>query len=292
MFYQRPFFQLLAASLLFGFGGLFVVFIHLPVTVVTFYRFLFAALLLAGVIVLRRESFVLPTRQVIFAGLSGFFLAMAIVSWSTSIRQIGMGIATLLDGLQVFFLVGFGLLFYRERLGSRRLFSLLLVVLGVVLLCYREIEHSEVGLSGTFFGLFAAFLYACSLLSLRQCPVGNNGNSVYVTVFYTAAISVIPLGLFAWFSGHSLVVSGLQQITGLVGYAGIIHVGSWFLITVSIRHLPLGIVGLLMCAQPVTAMLVDYFFLNKAIHWEQWLGAVITIIAIYLGSQPEKERLR
>lgn len=289
--YKQPFFQLLCASLLFGFGGLFVVFVDLPVTVVTFYRFFFAAVLLAIVIILRRESFFLPKRQIVFAGLSGFFLAMAIVSWSTSIRQIGMGIATLLDGLQVFFLVGFGLLFYKETLGKRRGLSLFLVVVGVILLCYREVQNSEVGLSGSFFGLFAAFLYACSLLSLRQCPVGN-GNSVYVMVFYTAAMSIVPLGLFAVFSGNSLVIENVRQLSGLVGYAAIIHVGSWFLIAVSIRHLSLGIVGLLMCAQPVTAMLVDYFFLDKAIHIEQWLGASITIIAIYLGSLPEKNTVK
>lgn len=132
-------------------------------TVVRFYRFFFATILLVIVIIFCRESFALPKRQIMFAGLPGFFLAMAVVSWDTSIRQINMGIATLLDGLQVFFLVGFGLSFYKEKLGGRRILSLLLVVLGVVLLCYREIQNSDVGLSGTFFGLFAAFLYACSL---------------------------------------------------------------------------------------------------------------------------------
>lgn len=287
MFYNQPFFQLLLASLLFGFGGLFVVFVDLSVTVITFYRFLFAAIVLAVVIKWRHESFRLPKRQIIFAGLSGFFLAMAIVSWSTSIRQIGMGIATLLDGLQVFFLVGFGLLFYKEKLGWQRLLSLTLVVVGVSLLCYREIQLGDAGWSGTFFGLLAAFFYACSLLCLRQCPVGG-GSSVYTTVFYTAAISTIPLGLFAWFTGYDFLIKDLSQFSALVLYAAIIHVGSWFLIAISIRHLSLGIVGLLMCAQPVTAMLVDFFWLGKVIHWEQWLGAVITLVAIYLGSQPEK----
>lgn len=82
--------------------------------VVRFYRFFFATILLVIVILFCRESFALPKRQIMFAGLPGFFLAMAIVSWDTSIRQINMGIAILLDGLQVFFLVGFFVILQRK----------------------------------------------------------------------------------------------------------------------------------------------------------------------------------
>ena len=34
----------------------------------------------------------------------------------------------------------------------------------------------------------------------------------------------------------------------------------------------------------VAALLIDYFYLHKAINFWQWCGAGLTLLAIYLGS--------
>ena len=42
--------------------------------------------------------------------------------------------------------------------------------------------------------------------------------------------------------------------------------------------------GLLLLTEPVAALFIDFAFLGKPISALQWLGAAITLLAIYLGS--------
>lgn len=46
--------------------------------------------------------------------------------------------------------------------------------------------------------------------------------------------------------------------------------------------------GLLLLSEPVVALVIDYFGLDKPINHWQWAGAVLTLVAIYLGSQKAK----
>ncbi|MGN7070561.1 DMT family transporter, partial [Neisseria sp. P0001.S004] len=42
-------------------------------------------------------------------------------------------------------------------------------------------------------------------------------------------------------------------------------------------------------SEPVAAMLIDYFWLDKPINTVQWSGATLTLLAIYLGSLKDKK---
>lgn len=46
--------------------------------------------------------------------------------------------------------------------------------------------------------------------------------------------------------------------------------------------------GLLLLSEPVVALVIDYWGLDKPINHWQWAGAVLTLVAIYLGSQKNK----
>ncbi len=46
--------------------------------------------------------------------------------------------------------------------------------------------------------------------------------------------------------------------------------------------------GLLLLSQLVVVLVIDYFGLDKPINHWQWAGAVLTLVAIYLGSQKSK----
>lgn len=52
--------------------------------------------------------------------------------------------------------------------------------------------------------------------------------------------------------------------------------------------LSLSLTGLLLLSEPVAALLIDYFWLDKPINTLQWFGVVLTLSAIYLGSLKPK----
>lgn len=59
---------------------------------------------------------------------------------------------------------------------------------------------------------------------------------------------------------------------------------AWGMIAYAIPLLSLSVTGLLLLSEPVAALVIDYLLLNKAINGLQWCGALLTMLAIYLGS--------
>jgi putative membrane protein len=72
-------------------------------------------------------------------------------------------------------------------------------------------------------------------------------------------------------------------------YGIVMQCFAWALIAYAIPLLSLSLTGLLLLSEPVAAMLIDYFWLNKPINAVQWCGATLTLLAIYLGSLKDKK---
>ena len=68
-------------------------------------------------------------------------------------------------------------------------------------------------------------------------------------------------------------------------YGAVMQCVAWGMIAYTIPYLSLGLTGLLLLSEPVVALVIDYFGLDKPINHWQWAGAVLTLVAIYLGSQ-------
>ena len=71
-------------------------------------------------------------------------------------------------------------------------------------------------------------------------------------------------------------------------YGAVMQCVAWGMIAYTIPYLSLGLTGLLLLSEPVVALVIDYFGLDKPINHWQWAGAVLTLVAIYLGSQKSK----
>ena len=71
-------------------------------------------------------------------------------------------------------------------------------------------------------------------------------------------------------------------------YGAVMQCVAWGMIAYTIPYLSLGLTGLLLLSEPVIALVIDYFGLDKPINHWQWAGALLTLVAIYLGSQKSK----
>ena len=71
-------------------------------------------------------------------------------------------------------------------------------------------------------------------------------------------------------------------------YGAVMQCVAWGMIAYTIPYLSLGLTGLLLLSEPAVALVIDYFGLDKPINHWQWTGAVLTLVAIYLGSQKNK----
>lgn len=289
--YQQPILQLAASSVLFGLGAVFVVFIELNATVIAFYRLLIAAILFGLYLVIKRDSFRINFPALLLAALSGIFLGVDLAMWNTSILMIGPGIATILNSLQVFFMAFFAILFYRDMPSMTLWGSLLITFLGVVLLCSNEIQQSVNGLAGVIIGIVSGIAFALSMLCLRVAAIYQT-NSLINTIFYSSLAGAIATGCYAAVEGSRFAIPDTQSLIMILIYGGIVHVVAWFLMAYSIAYVAVAVVGLIMCLEPVMVFIIDLGFLGKSVTTWQYIGAILTITAIYLGTLAAKKKNR
>lgn len=175
------------------------------------------------------------------------------------------------------------LIWFKERLNLLQIFSLCLAVFGVGLIASPEMAHNQQALWGFIAGLASGFFLALSMVYVRKAQQ-SEPISIFVLMFLLSigGILALILPMFLFDSGK-ILPTNINQLGWIIVYGLIMQCIAWGLIAHSIPLLSLSLTGLLLLSEPVAALLIDYFLLNKAINDVQWCGALFTLIAIYLG---------
>ena len=88
-----------------------------------------------------------------------------------------------------------------------------------------------------------------------------------------------------WFNQVNFFPPTIADWGWIAVYGVVMQCMAWGMIAYAIPLLSLGLMGLLLLSEPVAALLIDYFYLDKPIDVWQWCGAGLTLLAIYLGSR-------
>ena len=248
-----------------------------------------------------RRPYILPARAffqtknthekktVGYAILSGVFLAFDLALWHESIHAVGPGISTLLNSLQIFFLAAIGFFFYSERLSTLQILSLILATIGVALIGSPEFGHNDNAAWGFVSGVVSGAMLALSMVFVRKTHEQEKVGLfplMMILSFGGAIALVIPSLLF---DAAHLYPKTLNDVILVSIYGIVMQCFAWALIAYAIPLLSLSLTGLLLLSEPVAAMLIDYFWLDKPINVIQWSGATLTLLAIYLGSLKDKK---
>lgn len=281
---------LIIGSILFGLGSLIVA--HVPVGgyAIAFWRLAVAAVVFWLLARFFAQKMPKHRPAVYFTLLSGVFLGFDLALWHESIYAVGPGIATLLNSLQIFWLSAIGLLWFGERLSRMQTVSLIMAVAGVALIASPEFGHNQAALWGLIFGLVSGLMLALSMVYVRKsqqvAPVPIFPMMLMMALGGMAALVLPSL----WFNADNLFPATAAQIGWILVYGIVMQCLAWGLIAYAIPLLSLSLTGLLLLSEPVAALLIDYFLLDKPISVLQWGGALLTMTAIYLGSLKSKNR--
>lgn len=279
---------LIVGCVIFGLGSLIVKFVAVGPYALSFWR-----LLISGVIFWLLTRFFgnkLPQsrRALAWSLLSGAFLGFDLALWAESIHAVGPGISTLLNSLQIFFLAAFGFFLFAERLSKLQMLSLLLAVSGVALIASPEFGSNQAAGWGFASGIVSGAMLAASMVCMRKAhqaePVALFPMMLLVSIGGVAALLPAVL-LFDW---HALYPASPRDIVLVLVYGAVMQCLAWGMIAYAIPLLSLSLTGLLLLTEPVAALLIDYFWLGKAIYPAQWGGVLLTLAAVYLGSLKSK----
>lgn len=285
---SAPVFGLLIGCLLFGMGGLIVAHIQIGVYAMAFWRLLLSSLVFVFLAICFRQKFPTLHYASIFALLSGAALGLDLALWHESIRAVGPGISTLLNSLQIFFLVLIGRVFFGEKPSVVQLVSLVIALVGVSLIASPEFGRNVQAGFGFIAGIVSGLCLAVSMTLVRQvhCYEPVPIFPLMALVGGGGAVAVLPLML--WLDAGTILPTTISDVGWILIYALVMQCLAWGVIAYSIPRLSLAVTALLLLCEPVAALVFDYFWLAKPINTMQWIGAALTMLAIYLGSLSTK----
>lgn len=282
---------LVLGCVLFGLGSLIVAYVDgVGAYAMAFWRLAISTLIFVVLAKIFHQKFPTSGRAIVFALISGGALGLDLALWHESIYAVGPGISTLLNSLQIFFLALIAFVWFGEKQSKIQLVSLALASVGVGLIASPELTHNSLAVWGFVSGILSGAFLAVSMSFVRKTHEVADVPIFPMMSLVGAGGAVLLLPLMLVFDGGKLAPATLTQWGWVLVYGAVMQCMAWGLIAYSIPKIALSLTGLLLLSEPVAALLIDYFWLDKVINVMQWGGAFLVMFAIYLGSfKPKNE---
>lgn len=281
---------LVIGCIIFGLGSLIVAHVDVGGWAMSFWRLAISGIVFAILAKIAGQSLPRSRRAIFYGLLSGAFLGLDLALWHESIYAVGPGISTLLNSLQIFFLAAIGFLYFNERQSILQLISLCLAMLGVAMIGSPEFAQNSAATWGFITGIVSGGMLAASMTFIRKTH--DTEPTPILVLMQLVSIGgvlamIVPMLIL---NKGNIMPSTLSEVGWILVYGAVMQCLAWGLIAYSIPKLSLALTGLLLLSEPVAALLIDYTWLDKPINALQWIGALLTMLAIYLGSLKPKPR--
>ena len=256
-------------------GALFLYEEGLNVNSVIFYRFIFASILLAIFMLIKKDSFYLKFKEIILLALLGLLFGISAISLFNSFLYMDAGLASTVLFIYPIFVAIIMALFFKEKNSIITILSIIFAFLGVVLL--YESDGANVSNFGIFLVIVSSLCYAIYIVIINQylkisalkvtfysmlfCTI-----TILIHSFFDSSLNIMPLVNFnMWF--YTIFLALVPTIISLL-----------FLIK-AIQLIGSTSASILGALEPLTAVLIGVYVFNEKITF--WL--VIGIVFILFG---------
>lgn len=269
--------EMVAAMLISGTIGWFVLLSGLPVVDVVFWRCVFGALTLLLVCALlgHLRLGLLSRVTLMLAVISGVAIVGNWLLLFASYSRASIAIGTAVYNVQPFMLVILAALFLGEKLTLQKLAWLSISFLGMLAIVSAHGGAGQGGddyLTGIAFALGAAFLYAVAALIIKKLK----GVPPHLIALIQVSVGVLMLAPLADFTR---LPQG-QQTWSILLTLGLVHTGGMYVLLYgAIQKLPTALTGALSFIYPIAAIGVDWVAFDHPLSVLQWLGVVAILLA-------------
>jgi len=278
-------FTFIIGAFIISFSGVWVKVSHVPPTVSAFYRVFFGGIILLIATLFRREVLWHGRRHLIWGLICGVFLALDLIFYHKSIIYVGPGLGTILPSFQVFILTIIGIFFFREKVRLLFLISIPLAFMGLFLIVGIHWEQlGRLDKFGVYFGLAAAVCYAAFILSLRKLQTEQTGSTIFYVLMMVSLMTSALLAIEIFRTGDTFNIPNLESFLCLAALGLFSQVIGWILITNALPDIQASLSGFILLLQPSLAFVWDVWFFQRQTSPINWIGVIIVLCAIYLGS--------
>lgn len=259
-------------------GALFLYEEGLNVNSVIFYRFIFASILLAIFMLIKKDSFYLKFKEIILLALLGLLFGISAVSLFNSFLYMDAGLASTVLFIYPIFVAIIMALFFKEKNSIITILSIIFAFLGVVLL--YESDGANVSNFGIFLVILSSLCYAIYIVIINQylkisalkvtfysmlfCTI-----TILIHSFFDSSLNIMPLVNFnMWF--YTVFLALVPTIISLLFLIKAIQI---------IGSTSASILGAL---EPLTAVLIGVYVFNEKITFWLVIGIVFILFGVIL----------
>ncbi|MGJ0362510.1 DMT family transporter [Aliarcobacter cryaerophilus] len=259
-------------------GALFLYEEGLNVNSVIFYRFIFASILLAIFMLIKKDSFYLKFKEIILLALLGLLFGISAISLFNSFLYMDAGLASTVLFIYPIFVAIIMALFFKEKNSIITILSIVFAFLGVVLL--YESDGANVSNFGIFLVIVSSLCYAIYIVIINQylkmsalkvtfysmlfCTI-----TILIHSFFDSSLNIMPLVNFnIWF--YTIFLALVPTIISLL-----------FLIK-AIQLIGSTSASILGALEPLTAVLIGVYVFNEKITFWLVIGIVFILFGVIL----------
>ena len=268
-------FKLIFAMLIVGSIGIFVHFIAMPSAVVAAARAIIGTLFLLLTIISKRTAiqWKFVKQNAIYLIISGAAIGFNWIFLFEAYQFTTVAVATLCYYMAPAFVILLAPIVLKEKLTPLNILCTLFALLGAVLIS-GVLGGSGANLTGVFYGLLAAVLYA-SIMILNKKMKGLSGLELTFFQLTVATCVMLPYVLIT----EDLVnLLWTPQSMSLLLIVGIIHTGLVYQLFFSaMNQLPAQTSSLLSYIDPITAIFLSAWLLQEKLSPIQVMGTVLIL---------------
>jgi drug/metabolite transporter (DMT)-like permease len=280
---------LLVGILCIAWSAIFVRWTSIPGPASALYRLLIPAIVLLPTWLLPGYRQKLSARSYAITAIGGFFFALDLAFYNTSILQTNAANATLLGNNTPIVVGLLTWLVFRRRPAASFWTGLALAVAGSAVIMGADLSrHAKFGL-GDVMALAAAACFAVYLLATEQIRA-HTGTLEFLRLAILS--STIFMFLFTLILRVPLAVTDRRTFLALLGLGLVSQLGGYLALTYALGHLPATVTSVSLLSQgPLTAVLAA-LLLGEALSIYQIVGGALVLVGIGLAnrlSKPEQE---
>ena len=247
---------------------------------VLFYRYGFATLILAAIMLIRGESFRLPRRALLPMAAMGIVFALSSLLLFEAYRHMDVGIASTLLFMEPVFLALIMRVVYHEHLSTGTVASIAICVLGIILLCNPG-PGARVTDTGVLLVMLSAIAYGIYMAMVNKSAAGRLPGmplTFYSLLFGMTVFAFATRG----FTAVQPVSPDIVSIVCVAGIAVVPTIVSLVAVNVAIQDIGAVPVSILGALEPITGALVGVLLFGEVLTPRGAAGMVLIIGAVML----------
>jgi drug/metabolite transporter (DMT)-like permease len=221
-----------------------------------------------------RQSFSKPTL------LAGLAFAGDLLCWHLSIVTTNVANATFFATTAPVWVVVFGWLLLRQRVGRETLIGLGCCLLGGGALLIESLHIRPAGVPGDLEGLATGVFFGLYFLAVQAAR--RNASAARVT-FESTIVTAAVLFVVAGVAERQMLPHTLLGALALIGMAWVSHAGGQGLLAVALGRLPAAFSSLVIFLEAIAAAAFAYLLLGEPVSRIQALGGLLIIVGIYVA---------